>query len=698
MRICEAEIKNVGPIRDLSVKLKQGSIGIFGPNGAGKSVFLSAMYGCLTNDFSRIASVKKGCINDRCGGDASFVRLMLEQNGEEIELFRGLSPAKQELKRRGCKSLTKDKEIQSALEELGVSTNLLDFCVFKRQNEIYDFLKSTPAERALAYQALNDTAVCEKLHEVLGDKLVALSSSLPVEGRLEDAERQVGELRVEIEKREKDLRKLEKSKMSTSARSTIAGKLAKAKSAAEAKLKAVEIAEIVKTLKSTIAAEEKTLADIEAKYDDAEDDAKEKADEAQKAKIDLARYESDKKLREARDRWQGEIETGRKRLESLAVAEVDFDETADELREERSSLSSRLRKAREGLELFEKSGKTVCPTCGTAGKTLQESLTALKKDIKTVPSLISAVGEKLQVLEAVAARDEVSKSIARAQKSLAELGKPLQLSCSVAELNCKVKDAENSAAEVSRLAAEIKRISTRLASGKAALAEKLKQYEALRTEHASSKMSSSELDKLLKEIEADDAVLAEIYGVAGEQKEASRRVEALERSIAELRAERERGTRISTIVPLMQRFRELVHKKSLPQLVARKNLARIEGDINANLGLFGDPFRIESDDDLGFRVFFPGEPVKPAERLSGGQSVVLAVSFWAAIHALYRSKIGMLCLDEPTANLDGANRIFLREALSKLTSKVRGRRQIVIVTHADELRGAFDQVIEMRKD
>jgi len=59
------------------------------------------------------------------------------------------------------------------------------------------------------------------------------------------------------------------------------------------------------------------------------------------------------------------------------------------------------------------------------------------------------------------------------------------------------------------------------------------------------------------------------------------------------------------------------------------------------------------------------------------------------------SVVGLLALDEPTANLDEDNRSFLADALSSLSTKISGHRQIIMVTHADNLRGCFDQIITL---
>jgi len=138
-----------------------------------------------------------------------------------------------------------------------------------------------------------------------------------------------------------------------------------------------------------------------------------------------------------------------------------------------------------------------------------------------------------------------------------------------------------------------------------------------------------------------------------------------------------------------------LHRQALPQVVAQSNLEDMEKDINDVLELFGSPFWVEATSDLSFVVHFPGEPPKAAERLSGGQKSVLAVAFRSAISSLFKSEIGLMSLDEPTAGMDDQNVSYLAEALTRYAAEVRGHRQVIMITHAEQLRNSFDQVVNL---
>ncbi len=145
----------------------------------------------------------------------------------------------------------------------------------------------------------------------------------------------------------------------------------------------------------------------------------------------------------------------------------------------------------------------------------------------------------------------------------------------------------------------------------------------------------------------------------------------------------------------LREIAEVMHRQALPQVVAQSNLQDMDEDINQGLESFGSPFWVEASADLSFNVHFPGEPVRPASWLSCGQKGVLAISFRTAVCNLFDADAGFLSLDEPTADLDAVNRAGLADALTKYAAKIRGQRQVIVISHAAELRSAFDAVIDL---
>ena len=182
----------------------------------------------------------------------------------------------------------------------------------------------------------------------------------------------------------------------------------------------------------------------------------------------------------------------------------------------------------------------------------------------------------------------------------------------------------------------------------------------------------------------------------GELRTKETRLTEIKEDLERVKHKAKRLKKLRATLKILERAREVTHRNGLPTRVAQTNLARLEGYVNDELDTFGNPFWVETGEDLQFIVHKPGEPPQAAPWLSTGQKCVLAGAFWMTLVTAWTDG-GMLGLDEPTANLDEENRAFLAESLSRLTSRIRGNRQVIMVSHAEELRSSFDQVIDLGK-
>jgi DNA repair exonuclease SbcCD ATPase subunit len=159
-----------------------------------------------------------------------------------------------------------------------------------------------------------------------------------------------------------------------------------------------------------------------------------------------------------------------------------------------------------------------------------------------------------------------------------------------------------------------------------------------------------------------------------------------------------RGNRWRTLSSRLTKMRESVfHHNGLSRLVALSNLRGLEKQLNSSLELFGNPFSVQATEDLSFMVRFPGAPPRRAERLSGGLKGVLAAAFRPALCSLFGADLGFLTLDEPTEFLDADNVAYLAAALENWAVRIRGSRQVLVITHAQGLRNCFDQTIDLAR-
>ncbi len=112
--------------------------------------------------------------------------------------------------------------------------------------------------------------------------------------------------------------------------------------------------------------------------------------------------------------------------------------------------------------------------------------------------------------------------------------------------------------------------------------------------------------------------------------------------------------------------------------------------------------RIELDGDYELTVHQKdGTPLAP-EQLSGGERALFNLSLRCAIYRLLSEGIDgtapmpPLILDEPTVFLDSGHVSKLVELVESMTD--HGVDQIIVVSHDDELVGAADELIAVRKD
>lgn len=146
----------------------------------------------------------------------------------------------------------------------------------------------------------------------------------------------------------------------------------------------------------------------------------------------------------------------------------------------------------------------------------------------------------------------------------------------------------------------------------------------------------------------------------------------------------------------LQALQDLMHSSALPRAVAQRNLQIVETAVNDHLELFGSDFQVTARDGLSFTARFIDGREQPAERLSAGQKVVLALSFRLAVNLLSGSNIGLLVLDEPTAFLDEQHIRGFEPVLLQLRTLAASRGlQCVMVTHEAGLAPLFDQVIDL---
>ncbi len=751
MWIKRALFTNFGPHRKLDLTFQQGLVGIFGFNGAGKSTVTDGIYAALTNDFSRFPGIKDDCINLLSEPDEeSSIYLEGEHNGSRFELFRGLRVPKgtprNSLIVDGGEAITNANNIESELEEkLGVNGRLIGTYVFVAQWTMFDFLDKTGGERAATYQVLCGTGKAEEICKGI-ERLLKADANLTFEV-IDNSD----ELNTRIGERETEIDKMSEQLQTAMDRLMKPDKLEQAKTIKAKRVEWTRLSAEIQKLSASRQTLELNLSRATAAFDskaallsEAEELLQELVTHVEPARrvLDTAeRHRKSSKARQDRltsiEKHEGTIVRLIGQIEKLQAAKaaaqaqlsarkLPFLHPEDPDREqhvsERMTVQSKLDHLVEIDETIRDGGVIECPTCGTKTADMKH-LTHLDGEMASLRQKLGELDGLIELIDGCRKAAATHKQWAEAQQAgIASTDRGIetareQIDSAQAQIDTlrSVPDTEEpppaeSVADASQALKDHLAQVTLVDE-----ARKLKQQAEINlvTARANAKNNLDQLGKAQKQLTANavsDATFEKVEKALARHEEAKLKVAAAEarvqaardsleeaqKDLEELKAVIARNQKARKFVKNMQVIREeIMHRQCLPQVVATANLQDLEVEMNNVLQTFGGPFWVEATDDLLFNAHLPGMPPVSALRLSGGQKCVLAVAFRPAISALFDTDLGMMVLDEPTAGMDERNVGYLAEALAAYASRVRGNRQVILISHSLQLRPSFDQVIEI---
>ena len=714
MRIKQVELKNIGPHRQLSVELGRGLIGLTGSNGAGKSTLVNAIYAALTNDFSRFSNVKSDIITNGSGKESSYIRLTGEHRNQSFELTRWLRPNKTEFTIGGV-SYAKANEVNEAIAaQLNISKLVIDKYVFVDQWEMFGFLNQTGSERAKTFQYLCGTESATLIHKVCNDYVTKkknteiIDNSLELETECTELEETVAGYQAELQGCKVDI---------------LAGD--KLEDCKEIIRRQVQVESNSETLAETIAAIDRHEVNLEAfkstydecleKYNKLEGWLSKRGLRIAAATALISNYERWKNLKTAQTQGQKQlnhIEQEISQLKKAVAAQPKVKKRYVPLAKRKILIES-LGVLREEVTQAKRviaSKEKRCSTCRQhvsdeyvkGLRVLCEENTLTFEKIQAILSyseeydrLLKGYNEKLDDL--TVRMQKTTERKASCDEQLAELGLDFQeesgyedavkLLESRDNVVRQQRDALNRKNELVQKTARLEGLIKGLTSSR----NRLQEVQAAGPDYA-------EYETALQLLDAHVTAKASYREISGAQSEATRNLQRNKALLSNLRERQSKHAEAQKLLSVIEEVAEIFHWNNLPKSVSQANLELLVEDINANLELFNNPFYIDADEDLTFQVYLPGKlPVK-AKQLSGGQKVILAIAFRAALDRVFGHDVGMMFLDEPTSGLDADNVNYFHDALQQLASKVGNDRQLVVITHVQELNGVFDQVIEIRKD
>jgi len=715
MRIDEVELKNIGPHQHFQHGLGSGLIGILGRNGAGKSTLINSIYAALTNDYSRFNAVKAEIISKNIPKTAkSFIRIVGSHKGQDFELTRWLRPNKAELSINGS-VYTKANDINQVIEDqLGVPKLVIDKYVFVNQWEMFQFLNQTESERAKAFQYLCGTEVASRIHKVCQDYVTQqkgkeiVDNSLDLQEAIDAAQEQMDHHKAKgtaaknkkldsdtLKAQKAILKKAEKADEAVESLDQAKQDLAEAKkkrnaaalSQAKLERKIQRSESKINMLKdSDKLANAREILDDDTDYEDLAAQKEQAESDLEETLIRIQTLD-DKKPRKKQSIYLEDAEE-RQKLEQLKV-ELEFQQKNDHALvvefdpkdcvdpecpychqfvpdEHRLAVSAEYHKRQDQLKKinnkldYSKQYDTYLADYNSA-RTYQNSLREMLE--KELDELTEELSHQVSDKERQAAQ-ELVEGFDNTQKQLPKDRTTLnQLNQNIAKYDGRIESLEN-------------------------------QIETYQNQ-VKDKPDPESVIEASRLIEQHDAAVVDHKVALDCFKESKKNRNNLRKTLEQLKLKLKQKAKIQGLLDTISEAGEVFHWNQLPKTVSQANLELLVDDINENLATFNNPFYVEADEDLTFKVFFPGKSPVKAKQLSGGQQVVLAIAFRSALDRVFGHDVGMMFLDEPTAGLDSDNVAYFHDALQHLAQKMHGNRQLGVITHIQDLGGVFDQLIEI---
>lgn len=696
-------LQNFGPFSRYETELVRGLIGITGPNGSGKSTLVNGIYACLTNDFDRFPGVKSDCIYDLAEKGNAFVEIDAVHQGTSFTIRRSLRPNKSVLSIAGEPTIENANVINDRLrKELGVDMKLVGTYAFVPQGDMFKFLSLQPAERAESFKYLCRTQAADVISKLAGEMLEREDAGGEIIDNSDELVTQIGKADLRLAnleaRRRKYARRLLNAKSLQSAEKIQQKRQRHQQYREDLPEARQELArrkrEWIK-LRRQLASRELALAEGKATVEQL------RSGGASAVASALRAWETYDRRRQRRRQLEAQLAKLDGDLKTSPPVEPESLAKLPALRDELGKVKAELATARE-VHKLRRRGATECPTCHQK-----------VSDPKFVEWVESVLDQAPQQIERIEAQIVVCESYQK-DHSQWERGQALRRANRESVLD-ELKELKE-LAEPEGDREELQRQANLWQAAQDALEGLQNQRNSVAQEVAVVKSQALQSTKRIKQLEAklaktvvDDSLYQRVTERLEEHRQAELalaetdgklREAGAARSVAvhqldRLRAVMARRQKLQRAMAKLKRVREVFHWSCLPGRVAQRSLQRLDQDIARALELFDNPFTAAADEGLTLQVQLPGHPPRDARWLSGGQKGVLAIAFRYAVNSLFSTDLGTMFLDEPTANLDSENVDYFRSALEALAAEVKGERQLGIITHAEELRSAFHQVIDM---
>jgi DNA repair exonuclease SbcCD ATPase subunit len=656
VRAVSLTLNNFCQFRQQHVDFGPGLTAVIGPNGSGKSNMVGAMKYALTGDIPSEGNNDTNICQFADATETSYVSFEFRHAGTEATVIRYLRPSgcKAELHITGEAVIRGDRNVNPRIEALlGVDRKIIDDIVMVNQGDIFGFLSQKPSKRAEAFAKIFRTDFAEVCWKALGDHIRSrpvVQTAIDCEAvRTElanlESERQqliaataVGtsrQLRIGLSHAEEQIREWDARKGHQDRLAEVVQQLS-------------DVNGTINQLNTHISENEGNVATLQ----EAADGCSAAAEEAKTALANLEHIAAINRRKEAiRTRISG-LENW---LQVDPPKEPDgYDADIPKQEHLVETMATTVAGHERFLESFDESkGLAECPTCHTSVDNLadhlaevQRELPAERLNLKNLREILDRNRKHKAALEKHAAEiQRIEGQLQEARADLTDLETAPEAPKETPEqLNRKVSEHADYVSAIS----EYERV---VADGRVQLGRLEGQVGQLREE-------KQRLERQIAAIEVSDADVATARTNAARIRTEIGPLEAAERGLdtneAAIVAARQRlqdgsaaeraNAAVNAWTTTLGPVRDLLHREAAPRFVSQRNLQRIQVAVNEHLERFDTDFRVRADEGLSFEARFNDSRRQPAERLSGGQKVVLALAFRLAVNFMY-SDLGFLSLD-----------------------------------------------------
>jgi len=721
MIIKSLELHNYRQHGHLKQEFEGNLVGVLGRNGTGKSHFMDSMEFAFAG---KVAGQNKSDMLS-WGAEEGSVTLTFEHDGVDGKIWRELHSTKAEFT-FGDEDVVKgiSKVNVAITQATGLDADICKQAVFVHQKEVDAVLFTEPSVRQLAWQRLCGLGESAATHKKLGEFI----SNLP---EVTDYTDQIGEALIRIEEATVELNEAQENFQITDlgglnpdeVQATMV-KIAELRNAISAGIS--ESHRLAEDQKQLHAAQKDILSVNAGLSVFLDDPAVELPTVTKRMNEAVASLTAIRRVTQHEE----ELSYGEEQLAALACAHTEDElnkakEFADTTRGILAAAEVTLGMTSKLVQAISNTvDASTCPLCrqqvsGDLASTAQASFGAAQEAFNNSRAATDQAVDIFTRMESAVKdynhrKGMLEKKIAGLAASLEEVkgnvtiqadeAMVAELQKRIGELNASVKVKQDLERRKTVLDTQVQTITETLQERSVGVDTLLADARRLMAESGVS--APNKVDERTAELEVEARkcleVREEIARLKGQMAEMEKAIANLNQTVAELREREDKQAALKSVLDTLASVRGWFHYQKGPQAVINSLLERITSGVNDFLEKFGAGFYAIPDfGTTSFKYWYtdgrtpPADGYPPVSEMSGGEAVVLAVSFRFATYCLFASRIGLLTLDEPTVYLDDDNigrfcNLLLR--VKELATDMN--LQIFISTHERPVMPFMDSTIQ----